>query len=400
MIKNILKKILIIFCILSFNMQYIILATEIDVEVEKQEEQQTIEGTEEIQVSENAITNIEFKYTAANLAVGQTTDLKSILIIEPVEYIGEFNFSIENETIATVDYDGIVTGIMTGQTKVIVETDNNLTASIIINVTEPINEDEEIIDKAETEVSISDTEIELIKGEEKTITVSFNPETAKEEINWKTSDETIANVDENGNVTGINEGTAIISAILESGKILECNVTVKLIHSTKISLGYSHKGKTTINLYARKSKSTKSKKVVYLKKGKTVTITSTSGDWYGIQYKSGSKTYNGYIKKKYISRIANITLKQGNNKQLVTKLTPNNSTDKITYTSSKTSVAIVDSDGNIVAKKKGTATITAKTSSGKSDYVVVKVTAGTPVKSVNIVKSSVYTKVRKKVYFK
>lgn len=391
--KEFLKKILIIFCILSLNMQYIVFATEIITEVNEEEN---------ILTEEKSITNIEFKYTAANVAVGQTIELKSALTITPEEYEGEIEFSIEDENIATISDDGIVTGISVGKTNATVTTDNNLSATIIINVVENEEKDEEESKEKneEVEISLSDTELELVKGEKKTITVKFNPESAEEKVTWTSSNELVAKVDENGNVTGVSEGTATIYATLENGEILECSVTVKLVPSTKISLGYSHKGKTTINLYIRKTKSVKAKKVIYLKKGKTVTITGTTGDWYTVQYKSGSKTYTGYIKKKYISRIANITLKVGNNKQLSSKLTPSNSTDEIKYVSSKTSVATVDSKGNIIAKKKGTATITAKTTSGKSDYVVVKVIAGIPVKSVNIIKGSVYTKVRKNSHIK
>ena len=47
------------------------------------------------------------------------------------------------------------------------------------------------------------------------------------EVNWKTSDPGVANVDENGNVTGVNEGTCKITASTKDGKFeSECVVVV------------------------------------------------------------------------------------------------------------------------------------------------------------------------------
>ena len=63
-----------------------------------------------------------------------------------------------------------------------------------------------------------------------------------------------------------------------------------------------------------------------------------------------------------------LTLKKGKSFRLKVTLTPADSQDKITYTTSKNSVATVSSKGVITAKKKGTAKITVK--SGKKSYVV------------------------------
>lgn len=46
-------------------------------------------------------------------------------------------------------------------------------------------------------------------------------------------------------------------------------------------------------------------------------------------------------------------------------MTPSSSTDKLTWTSSNKKVATVDKNGKVKALKKGTATITVKTASGK-----------------------------------
>ena len=123
---------------------------------------------------------------------------------------------------------------------------------------------------------------------------------------WTSNNKKVATVDKNGTIKAQKKnGTAKITVTLKSGK--KATVTVK-VQSKKI---------TTSKITGLKSK-------VTLKKGKKLTL------------------------KPVIS--------------------PATSQDKITYTTSKNSVATVSSKGVITAKKKGTAKITVK--SGKKSYVV------------------------------
>ena len=64
----------------------------------------------------------------------------------------------------------------------------------------------------------------------------------------------------------------------------------------------------------------------------------------------------------------NITLEEGKTQKLIATITPNDATQdkKITWTSGNTSVATVDEDGVVTAKRAGTVTITATTTNGLS----------------------------------
>ena len=58
--------------------------------------------------------------------------------------------------------------------------------------------------------------------------------TGAEEIVWRSENEAVATVDEDGNVTGINPGTCKIVAATEDGKYeAECTVTVTGYHLSK-----------------------------------------------------------------------------------------------------------------------------------------------------------------------
>ncbi len=61
---------------------------------------------------------------------------------------------------------------------------------------------------------------------------------------------------------------------------------------------------------------------------------------------------------------AKLTLKRGKSFKLKATMKPSNTSDTITWTTSKKKVATVK-NGKVTAKSAGTATITAKTSSGK-----------------------------------
>lgn len=68
-----------------------------------------------------------------------------------------------------------------------------------------------------------------------------------------------------------------------------------------------------------------------------------------------------------------ITLKKGKSVKLVTTVSPEKASQKVTYTSSNSKVAAVSSAGTVKAKKAGTAKITVKTSNGKKKVITVNV---------------------------
>lgn len=108
----------------------------------------------------------------------------------------------------------------------------------------------------------------------------------------------------------------------------------------------------------------------------TVTYAVGKGTYY-IRFFRGSGSGNGklsftatYPSSSSSSKSAKIsylsmTLGKGSSVQLGTVLSGSSSSQKVTWTSSKSSVVSVSSSGKISCKKKGTATITAKLGSSK-----------------------------------
>ena len=77
-------------------------------------------------------------------------------------------------------------------------------------------------------IELSDSEKKLNVGKSFTITATVKPDNAwNRTVTWRSSDPSIATVDENGTVTAIAEGEAIITAESADGVKAECKVTVE-----------------------------------------------------------------------------------------------------------------------------------------------------------------------------
>ena len=190
------------------------------------------------------------------------------------------------------------------------------------------------------------------------ITVKTN---ASGKVTWKSSNTGVATV-ANGVVTGKKAGTATITASI-SGKTATYKVTVKN-RGISASVDQVYVGKkATVKVTAYgvsgtakfKSSNTKvatvnSKGVITGKKAGTTKITVTVGKYH--------KDLTVKVKKPSFSLVkSSANLKKGKKVTIKVKAAP---ASKVTYKSSNTKVATVNSKGVVTAKKKGTAKITVK----------------------------------------
>ena len=314
-----------------------------------------------------------------------------------------------DENVVTVDEKGKVTAVGNGTATITVTSvSGNYTATVAVTVKIPV-EIEKISIEAEKET--------LTKlGESTELKVKIEPENADaQKLIWKSDDEMIAAVDENGKVTAIGNGTVIITVTTEDGKnTASITITVKtpdepVINKTKgfgrLKVRSVNQTKTSITLewskldgvdgyfvYGNRC-NTRTKTYKYqklatitngrtwthknLKKGifykyivkaykivdgkKVVTDTSasihviTQGGKYGIA-KSVSVTKIG--NKKNVSKI---TLKKGKTAQITAKEIKKDKKIRhhrnLCYESNNTAVATVTPEGLIQAVGKGTCTI-------------------------------------------
>lgn len=81
-----------------------------------------------------------------------------------------------------------------------------------------------ILQKVADEVTLTDTQINV--GETVALEVGHAEGTLLKGLVWSSSDEEVVSVDENGNVTGLKAGKAVISVSNAAGVYAECTVTV------------------------------------------------------------------------------------------------------------------------------------------------------------------------------
>lgn len=105
-------------------------------------------------------------------------------------------------------------------------TNEKITDTCVINVL-PIKEEK---------IEMSETESYMIVGDEITLTAQVYPQnTTFKEINWSSSDEKIATVD-NGIVRALSEGEVFIFAESKNGLKTECKILIENIHVDKVSI--------------------------------------------------------------------------------------------------------------------------------------------------------------------
>lgn len=199
---------------------------------------------------------------------------------------------------------------------------------------------------------------------------------------WYSDDTSIAKVDSRGKITaGKKAGSTYIRIAMSTGKKAKVKVTVQkgIVRTNSISglkTKYTVAKGKTVTLKPVRSPITSQEKITYSSSDKKIATVSSQGVIKGIKagtakitVRSGSKkviiTVN--VPKVSTSKISDvksaITLKKGKTFKITPKLTPSNTDDKVSYSSTDSKIATVNAKGVVTARKKGTATITVK--SGK-----------------------------------
>ena len=168
-----------------------------------------------------------------------------------------------------------------------------------------IKEDIKLVAKWEKlGITLKEKEISMIKDTEKQIDIELNDEIKKEDLVYESSDEEIVTVSETGNIKAIKEGKAIITIRTKDNK-----------YSEKLEI--------------------------------TVTAEEVS------------------VKSVYITGSKEVLV--GNTIKLTANIGPINATNKnVKWTSSNSSVATVDEQGNVRGLRAGTVTITVTTEDGNN----------------------------------
>ncbi|MGE5473517.1 MAG: S-layer homology domain-containing protein [Ignavibacteriales bacterium] len=154
----------------------------------------------------------------------------------------EVTWTTSDSSIASVDSNGKVTALAAGTAVITVTTaDGGKTDTCSVTVSEKQNETVSV-----TGVSVLPKTLLLTVYQFSTLTATVEPDNATcKNVTWKSSEPGIVAVDEDGDVTALAVGTAVITVTTEDGsKTDTCSITVRennkwntLLESLKISKG-------------------------------------------------------------------------------------------------------------------------------------------------------------------
>ena len=332
---------------------------------------------------------ITLNQTAVSLKATETAEL-SVNILPATTTNKAVTWKSQNEAVATVDTNGVVTAIAVGETTITVTTADGSNLSATCKVT--------VVPTPAASITLNTTAVTLKATETATLTTTILPATTTNKaVTWKSDNEAIATVDANGVVTAIAVGEATITATTTDGTNLSatCKVTVEQTFASSISLD-----KTTISLKATESETLKAtilpatttnqavtwksdneaiatvdaNGVVTAHEVGVATITATTTDGTNL---SASCTVN-VIHTQASSITLNMTevsLKALETAELSVEILPATTTNKVvTWKSDNEAIAKVDANGIVTAIAVGETTITATTTDGSNLSASCKVT--------------------------
>ena len=314
--------------------------------------------------------SIQLSASTATLETGLTKKINAS--VYPTGAYDALSWTSSNPKVAQVSSNGTITAVASGSAVITAKTANGKTASVNVLVKTPT-------------VKLSAISKTMYRGETTKLTATSSN---KKPVSWTSSDPTIASVDSNGTIKTLKNGTVKISASANGGKAT-CTITVKEPIQISATTSSIYRGKTT-TLKAIPAYSTtitwmssnpliatvSSNGVVTGKKAGTVTITAKA---FG---KSVTKTIK--VVEPSLKVTGSTSLYRG--KTTTLKATTSYST-KVTWKSSKPSIATVSSSGVVTGKKAGTVYIYAN-ADGKS--VKYKLTIKEPALKLNKSSSSIY----------
>ena len=179
-----------------------------------------------VKKKEIPVEGVTIEPTTAEVTEGETVQLNAT--INPADADQDVEWTTSDSQIATVDESGLVTALKPGTVYIVVRskayTDKQTSCEVTVKPDDSLKG-----------IAFDASEIQLEAGQSRTLTVVFTPEyAANKNVTWASSDPSVASV-KDGNVSGVKEGTATITATSEDGgHKAECVVTVSKASGPKV----------------------------------------------------------------------------------------------------------------------------------------------------------------------
>lgn len=335
----------------------------------------------EVTVDEISVKNILLDTESVVLEIGESVKVEATAVPDDAGN-KKLLWVSDDEKVASVSSFGEIVAIGEGQTVIRVSAESNPDVSAVISV--------EVVPIHVKNIVLDCSSYSLEKGESFQLVASVSPENAaNKQVKWISSAKSIASVDQNGNVTALSVGTAVITAIATDGSDISAScevvvnpVSVKEIQVERGELALEIGESTTIGTTII-PENADNKKLLWTSSNEDVVMVNSSGKVVGISegeaiisVSSESNpdvfaTINIKIIPILVKSIelnySTYVLNKGNNVQLLATLLPENAPNKeVKWTTSDENVVMVSSAGRCVYMGDGCATITATTCDGSN----------------------------------
>ena len=146
----------------------------------------------------------------AQLCKGETLQLTATVYPEDVAGKVDVEWFSSDESVATVSPDGLVTAIGSGRAFVTAGAGNEF-ATVIVDV------------RVADSIAITEEYVTLEVGEDISLTLNTVPATGVEGLAWSSSDESVATVTQDGAVSSVGKGIAVVKVsadgLSDSGEV-------------------------------------------------------------------------------------------------------------------------------------------------------------------------------------
>lgn len=342
------------------------------------------------------VTDVTVQPAELNLKTDGTYQLSVSVLPSNADERG-VTFESSNIAVATVSASGLITakGPGTATITVTAKDSSGKKATCTVTVTQPVKG-----------VTVSPSSVVIQKDNVQKLTASVVPENAtNKKLIYKSSNETVAVVSNDGIITARSEGWATITVCSEENQAIYGTCTVKVglpVYVTKITLDT-----TNVTMWAGATRqlgvsiepanadiktvtygssnpdvaTVSSNGLITAKKKGTATITVTATDG------SGKSASCAVIVKQPVTGIQitpnGFTLVKGDVKDLKANVSPADADNPdVIWTSSNTNIAAVSSKGQVTAVNEGSCVITATCKDNASISASCTIVVGTPVASV------------------
>ena len=323
-------------------------------------------------------TGITVDKTVTTIVKGATDKLTATLV--PADANGTITWSTSDSSVATVSSDGTVTAVKNGTATVTAKC-GDLSAQTKVTVINPL--------KA---ITITGTTHSIKKGQTTQLGLTYDPADTTDSVaaTWTSSNTSVATVSKTGLVTALKDGSTTIKATV--GNVSSTyDIAVKEVKLTGIKMeekALIHKGDTkALTVEYTPADTTDDKTVAWSSSDSTVASVDNNGIVTAV--KPGSAVITAKVGnyqatcavtvdaplKEIVPEKAIIDMVKKQTANIAYSVVPADTTDSkdVTYTSSDETVATVNSDGKVTAKKAGQATVTITGANGIKATVTVNV---------------------------